>query len=285
MQQTVIDRTSTWMWISGLVLFLAVATNGATRAQPSEAIIKNYLNTTVTEPPSGFHAFFDKYTSAEGIPVLASEDVPDVGLLVARDVILEMLAKRPSIQDHMRDQGYKLGVMADTDSTMDIPWYSDFEKPDSVGQEMTVAEYWNQRARGMGGDKVTCAEENILGYPGTKYFGENILVHEFSHSIHQAIRATDPELASEIDEEYQDAMANGLWEDHYASTNSAEYFAEGTQFWFNSNYQYEHEGRTVLGSADLMRYDPKLYNLLEEVYPSDHHIHMDVFYKHDARVE
>lgn len=273
------------MWIMGSILFFGLAPSGETRAQPSDAIIKNYFDATVTEPAADVHPFFDKFASAQGIPIVASEDVPDAGLLVARDVILHMLMKRPAIQDHMIEEGYKLGVMADTDSTMDIPWYSDFEKPDSVGPEMTVAEYWNQRARGMGGDEVTCAEENILGYPGTKYFGENILVHEFSHSIHQAIRATDPELADEIDEAYGDAMANGLWEGHYASTNSGEYFAEGTQYWFNSNYQYEHDDHTILNSADLLRYDPKLYRLLEKVYPSDHHIQMDVFYKHEARVQ
>jgi hypothetical protein len=124
--------------------------------------------------------FFDKYTDAQGIPVVASSDVPDRGLLVAQDVILHMLQETPSIQQHIIDEGYKLGVMADTDSTMDIPWYRDLEKPDGVDEEMTAAEYWNQRARGLGGDEVTCAEENILGYPGTKYFGENILVHELA---------------------------------------------------------------------------------------------------------
>lgn len=254
-------------------------------AQPSNALIQDYMSTTISEPPDHFHPFFDKFTDAQGIPVVASADVPDRGLLVARDVILHMLTNSPSIQQQMIDEGYKLGVMADTDSTMDIPWYSDLEKPDGIDEDVTVAEYWNQRARGLGGDEVTCAEENILGYPGTKYFGENILVHEFSHSIHQAIRETDPELARKIESAYQDAMANGLWEDHYASTNAAEYWAEGTQFWFNSNYQYEHGDRTVLNSADLMRYDPKLYSLLEKVYTSDHRIPMDVFYKHEARVQ
>ena len=48
---------------------------------------------------------------------------------------------------------------------------------------MTDQEYWNRRARGMGGRYTTGAEENVLGYPGTRYFGEHILVHEFWHGI------------------------------------------------------------------------------------------------------
>jgi hypothetical protein len=43
---------------------------------------------------------------------------------------------------------------------------------------MTARQYWNRRARGMGGTFTTCAEENVLGYPGTADFGEHILVHE-----------------------------------------------------------------------------------------------------------
>jgi hypothetical protein len=270
-------------------------------AQPSDALVQNYLETAVTEPPARLQLdpFYDKYTTAQGLPIVSSGDVPDRGLLVARDVVLHMLTARPDLQQHMIEEGYRVGVMADTDSTMDIPEYSDFEKPElddnrlTEGEreryeeirEMTVEEYWNQRARGMGGKYSTCAEENILGYPGTKYFGENILVHEFSHAIHQAIREADPELAEQIGSAYRDAMANGLWEGQYGSTNAGEYFAEGTQFWFNSNYEYKDGDRQILNSADLLHYDPKLYKLLSKVYPSDHHIPMDVFYKHDARVQ
>lgn len=284
-------------WVLGLVV-LSGGLLGPARAQPSDALIMSYKDTAITEPPEELHLdpFFEKYTTAQGLPIVASGDVPDRGLLVARDVVLHMLRSSPSIQQHMIDEGYQVGVMADTDSTMDVPWYSDLEKPDLDDsgiskeeyqriQEMTVEEYWNQRARGLGGDQTTCAEENILGYPGTKYFGENILVHEFSHAVHQAIREMKPTLAEDIESAYRDAMANGLWEDHYASTNAGEYWAEGVQFWFNSNYEYEHDDRRVLNSADLLRYDPKLYGLLERVYPSDHHIPMDVFYRHEARVD
>jgi len=284
-------------WIFGLVI-LTIGLECRVRAQPTDAIIKNYADAAVTQPPDSLNVdpFFQKYTDAQGLPVVASDDVPDSGFLVARDVVLHMLRSSPSIQQHMIDEGYQVGVMADTDSTMDIPWYSDLEKPDLNESEMstqeyerikdmTVEEYWNQRARGLGGDQTTGAEENILGYPGTKYFGENILVHEFSHAIHQAIRKVKPDLAAEIDSTYQAAMANGLWKDHYASTNAGEYWAEGTQFWFNSNYEYNFGEHRVLNATDLSRYDSQLYRLLERVYPPDHHISMDVFYKHEARVQ
>jgi hypothetical protein len=143
---------------------------------------------------------------------------------------------------------------------------------------MTDKEYWDRRARGLGGNPTTCAEENLLGYPGTRYFGENIFVHEFAHGIMGvAIRTADPALYAEIQTAYKEAMAKGLWKNHYASTNANEYWAEGTQTWFWSNYEYKDGETRVQTPEDLQRYDPKLYELLSRVY-ADHHIPMDVYH-------
>jgi len=141
---------------------------------------------------------------------------------------------------------------------------------------MTDKEYWNRRARGLGGNPTTCAEENLLGYPGTRYYGENIFVHEFSHAIMGvAIRTVDPELFGAIHAAYRAAKEKGLYKEHYAETNANEYWAEGTQWWFWSNFEW-FDGETRLQTPDdLKAYDPTLYDLLDRVYP-DHHIPMDV---------
>jgi hypothetical protein len=143
---------------------------------------------------------------------------------------------------------------------------------------MTDKEYWDRRARGLGGNPTTCAEENLLGYPGTRYFGENIFVHEFAHGIMGvAIRTADSALYAEIQAAYKEAMAKGLWKNHYASTNANEYWAEGTQTWFWSNYEYKDGETRVQTPEDLQRYDPKLYELLSRVY-ADHRIPLDVYH-------
>jgi hypothetical protein len=56
-----------------------------------------------------------------------------------------------------------------------------------------------------------------------------------------------------------------------------EYWAEGAQTWFWSNYEYMDGETRVQTPEDLQRYDPKLYELLSRVY-ADHHIPMDVYY-------
>ncbi len=65
---------------------------------------------------------------------------------------------------------------------------------------------------------------------------------------------------------YDRAMANGLWESKYASTNHAEYFAEGVQSWFNNNRQPDHDHNHVDTRKELKEYDPGLAAICEEVF-------------------
>jgi hypothetical protein len=183
--------------------------------------------------------------------------------------------------------------MAQSESTTDIPEQRNWKKParddprltpaernnyENGIAKMTDKEYWDRRARGMGGNPTTCAEENLLGYPGTRYFGENIFVHEFSHAIMGvAARTADPALYADLQVAYKEAMARGLWKYHYASNNANEYWAEGTQTWFWSNYEYADGATRVQTPEDLRRYDPGLFELLSRVY-EDHHIPADVYH-------
>src|SRR5688572_27365610 len=96
-------------------------------------------------------------------------------------------------------------------------------------------------ARGMGGTFTTCAGENGSGYPGTRHFGEHILVHEFSHSIQGSLRRVDPTLHAELEAAYRVATERKMYVTargtrHYAVNTLAEYRAEGTHWWFWGNY-------------------------------------------------
>lgn len=259
-------------------------------------MIEDYVKANVGPIPSSFSfdPFYKKYADALGIPVISSDKVPDTALLVARDIVVQMLAKRPDVRQAMIEKGWRVGVMAVSESTTDVPEHRDRKKPppgdprltegEKRGYEtgtgiakMTDKEYWDRRARGLGGNPTTCAEENLLGYPGTRYYGENILVHEFSHAMMGTIRAVEPALHEAIQAAYKDAMAKGLYKRHYAATNANEYWAEGTQWWFWSNYEWS-DGETRLETPDhLKAYDPALYELLGRIY-SSHRIPMDVYH-------
>jgi hypothetical protein len=278
-----------------VLLILTVVARPQDEKAGQKPLISDYFHATVGAPPSalGLDPFYKKYTDALGISIVSSEKVPDAALLVARDIAIHMLAKRPDLRAEMVKKKMRVGVMAQSESTTDIPEHRDRKRPsrddsrltpqeranyDSGIARMTDKEYWDRRARGLGGNPTTCAEENLLGYPGTRYYGENIFVHEFSHAIMGvAIRTADPTLYAEIQAAYKEAMAKGLWKNHYGSTNSNEYWAEGTQTWFWSNYEYMDSGTRVQSPEDLQRYDPKLYALLGRVY-EDHRIPMDVYH-------
>ncbi|WP_395336123.1 glycoside hydrolase [Novosphingobium sp. BL-8H] len=246
----------------------------------------------------GLDPFYRKFLDADGIPVVSSAKVPDKALRIARDIVLAETSERPDIRRELVRSGARVGVMAIDEGTMDLPEQRDWKKP-AIDDErltpcerknyaqiaaMTDAEYWNSRARGMGGLYTTGAAENLLAIPGTRYFGENILVHEFSHNILSAIETVDPALYARVQAAYRHALDQGLWKDDYASVTAQEYWAEGTQFWFNSNKAYRTGNKIVVSAADLQDHDPQLYAVLAEVYSPSHRIAADAFYDHPARL-
>ena len=275
-----------------LVLVLSL---NQVRAQQAP-LVSSFESLIITRPPDflGYPAFYQKYTHAFGIPVVSSAKVSDAALLVGRDVINYMLLKRPDVRKAMISMKARLSIMAATEMQTDLPEYSNWKKPALSDGRLTPAErenynkpggiagmtdkgYWNQRARGMGGIQTSCAEENILGYPGTKYFGENILVHEWSHNVMAALRVADPELFKQIKIAYNAAKNKGLYKDQYAINTVEEYWAEGSQWWFWSNYEFMDGDTRLQSPDDLKSYDPELYQILAQVYPG-HHIPADIYY-------
>jgi hypothetical protein len=279
-----------------------LAAQPAPAEPPPEPLIADYAKFTVGPLPETLpydKTFYKKYVDAHGIPVISSDKVPDSALLVARDIVIYMLAGRPDLRKEMIARGYRVGIMAQTEMTTDIPEQRDrkkpakddprltrgerenYDKPGGIGSQ-TDKEYWDRRARGLGGVYTTGAEENVLGYPNTRYYGEHILVHEWSHGIMSAIRGADPTLYADIQAAYKDAMARGRYKGHYAETTANEYWAEGTQWWFWSNYEWM-DGETRLQTPeDLKAYDPRLFELLGRVYIG-HRIPGDIYHGKNIR--
>lgn len=269
------------------------------------AVVASFESAMVTAPPAalGLDPFYTKFTDAIGIPVVAGPQVEDTALLVARDIVNHMLAKRFDLRQALVAREARVMIMAYEEGQMNLPEYRDWTKPAFEDRRLTRgereryyepggiasltdADYWNRRARGMGGIRTSCAEENLLGMPGTKYFGEHICVHEFSHGVMSAIRAADPPLYDAIQAAYASARERGLFEDHYGGNTVAEYWAEGTQWWFWSNYRWTDDTRdppvTIWSPDDLRAYDPTLFGLLEQVYP-DHRIPADIYHGVERR--
>jgi hypothetical protein len=249
--------------------------------QPVE-LVSDYVKAQLLPVPEtlGVSPFYKKYVDAQGIPVIASEKVPDAALLVARDIVNSMLAMRPDLRKALIARRWRTGVIAEVEMTMDIPEYANMKRPGASKEEpvnQADRDYHANRSRGLGGNPTTGAEENLLGYPGTRYWGEHIFVHEFAHAIMGGgIRDVDPKMFAEIRASYDAAMAAGKYlhpdgRKHYAATNAGEYWAEGVQWWFFSNYGECFTGNIKVETPEeFAAYDPTLNELIGRVFDMHH---------------
>ena len=252
-------------------------------------------------PPARLAAdpFYRKHVDAAGIPILSSAHVPDAALFAARDMVRGMLAHRPDLAAWLVSNDYRIALISRDEALLDLPENANWTKPsrddprltrcelkhydERIGSK-TDREYWDERARGIGGERMVGSEEDVLGLPISRYWGETIFVHEFAHNVLFAIEGADRGLYERVAAAYANALANDLWFEEYTTTTMQEYWAEGTQFWFNSNRLQAFDGRRILNARDLADYDPQLYAVLAEAYGDSHELESDPFYMHPARV-
>ena len=226
------------------------------------------------DPPSkeGIPAFYTQIERVRGFPIVASAKVNPYALKEAAYLCDLMLAKRPDVLQAMVDSGARLCIMAHDEYTTDLPEFRHMgEQPFHGYEDFSGKDYWDARARGTGGSPTdpycTCAEENVLGYPGDPYEKECILIHEFAHNIHlRGLMNVDPTFDPRLQKAYEAAMKAGLWKGKYASVNRHEYFAEGVQSWFDNNRENDHDHNHVNTRAELLEYDPALAELCREVF-------------------
>ena len=205
--------------------------------------------------------FYQQWIDVEGLPVVASAKVNPYAVKEAAWLIRQMIGHRQDVLQVLAKANVRFAVMAYNELTTQIPEHSDL-KPDY---------YWDRRARGLGSTParpaVSCGEENLLNYAGDPYSTENILVHEFAHAIHQmGLNTVDPSFDDRLETTFNAAKEKGLWKNTYAITNKAEYWAEGTQSWFDTNRANDDQHNHVDTRDKLRDYDPELAALLIEVF-------------------
>ncbi len=205
--------------------------------------------------------FYQKYVSVSGLPVVGSTNVSDYAMREAAWIVRQMLTNRADILPAMASNNVRLAVMAWNEFTTDIPEHS----------TLTSKVYWDRRARGLGATRtrpaVSCAEENLLCFPGDPYSTENILVHEFAHAIHEmGMSKLDPTFDQRLRAAFNHAKEAGLWKKTYAATNPQEYWAESVQDWFDDNRHDDALHNHIHTRAQLKDYDPDVAKLCAEVF-------------------
>ena len=219
----------------------------------------------VSEVPSnfGFDPFYKKFCDMDGIPIISSQVVSDHALQQAYYIVKNMLLAIPYVKDEFVESGIYIAIIGKNENQTTLPEYSHMD-----------SEYWDNRARGLGASgkvKITSVgEENLLCLNSDRYQGENILVHEFAHTIHlMGLRKTIFGFEARLRLLYYVGKFEGLWRETYAGSNIKEYWAEGIQTYFRTNIEKQNPDgihNSVNTPEELAEYDPRLYKFIDGIY-------------------
>jgi hypothetical protein len=205
--------------------------------------------------------YYEKYADANGIPILCSSHPPDNAIILACELVIEMVSKRDDVRQALIDNRVHFTVIGVDEQTNDVPEYSYLD--DSI----------NTRARGLGGNPGMCAEESILCGPTDRWRGESICVHEFAHTISlYGLYDADPTFEDRLVEAFENAEDAGLFENTYAMENEQEYWGEGVQNWYYTNLESQTPNGVhgpINTREELLAYDPALYALIGELLGED----------------
>jgi hypothetical protein len=222
----------------------------------------------VTAPPESFfekvrepdrqaaRQFYKKYIDIKGMPVVAATEVSDLALQRTYEIVTHILAGRPDVLKAMVDRGMYLVIIGKDQVYTDLPENRNAPNPD----------YLNERVRGTGGFPTSFGEENLLSLPIDRYDDESIAVHEFCHTIDSTLRRIDSTWRDRKQAAYQNAVEKGLYKDTYAIGNSAEYFAEIAQSYFDCN-RINNWNHGPIGKREQLKiYDPEGYELVRSAF-------------------
>jgi hypothetical protein len=222
----------------------------------------------VTAPPGSFfemvrerdrdaaRQFYKKYIDVKGMPVVAASEVADLALQRTYEIVAHMLAGRPDVLEAMVERGMYLVIIGKDQVYTDLPENRNARNPD----------YLNERVRGTGGFPTSFGEENLLSLPIDRYDDESIAVHEFCHTIDSTLRRIDSTWRDRKNAAYQNAVKKGLYKDTYAIGNSAEYFAEIAQAYFDCNRINNWNHGPIGRREQLKIYDPEGYELVRSAF-------------------
>lgn len=139
------------------------------------------------------------------------------------------------------------------------------ETPAAGSKKRELSEI-DRTTRGVGGGVVTSVgEENLLDVdtdPG--YREESVLCHEFGHTVMNL--GMSDEARGLVSAAHADALRRRLYPSScYMGSNADEYWAEGTQAWFDATVRTD-VNNGVNSRARLCAHDPALALLLRHAY-------------------
>ncbi|QDU56619.1 glycoside hydrolase family 2 TIM barrel-domain containing protein [Aeoliella mucimassa] len=232
-------------------------------ADGTDSSAKQYPPIQSLNPPE--KDFFAKQLSYQGLPIKSSQQVVDEALHEAYDRLDAMLQHLPTTAKRLVATRVELHIIGRNEVTTDLPeCRHDKGRPLQEYNGLTR----DQRTRGMGGRLVSCGEENLLRLRQDRYRGSDICVHEFAHAIRN-FGMTRPQRAL-FDAQYKRSLAAGRWNKSYAGSNTDEFFAELSMWYFGTHGSLGMQGeKPADGPEGLKAYDPEAYSLFDAFYSGE----------------
>ncbi len=199
-----------------------------------------------------------KIKSDENIEFKGVATIPDEAFNRAIYILKQMLSLNPSLHNTLAKNKFKIEIIGRDQIITDLESYASLKtESSSDGRSYSTM-------RGLGDvNLASVGEENLLCLKKQQYSSEDIFVHEFSHSVMFNLETS---LQADIEAAYKSAQEKNLYpKTCYMMADSQEYWAEGTQAWFNATVRSDVNGG-INTREKIQAHDPKLSELLNKVY-------------------
>jgi hypothetical protein len=195
----------------------------------------------------------------QGITYVVPEGVSEVALRRAQEVVDAMLARLPAVRASMVTTHFKVELIGEAQVLSDLPDYADLRD-----RKTFDGRTFDRGTRGVGSRQMcSVGEENLLCRAQQPYRQEDVLVHEFSHSIEAHLPAATVE---QVEQAFRDAREHALYPaGGYNQQNAKEYFAEGVQAWFGATLRTDVNGG-INTREKLEAHDPALAQVLAQLF-------------------
>lgn len=219
--------------------------------------------------------YYRKYTTAWGIPIVTSNEVDDIYLQNAAELICDMLSDEnlvPEIAVEVRNLLFQtmLRIVLFPDNGQVTTQVPEFKMlPPVAGYGANADE---SPVMTMGIWTVSECDEGFSQNDYGRGKRGNTLPHELMHSIHaMAADKLIPGFSDKLKEAYQNAQSNQLWQADgesklYINYNYEEYLAEGTEVWFNWQPYPSSDVAYFIKQKDLKNVDPQLFEVISMIF-------------------
>ncbi len=184
--------------------------------------------------------------------------IPDEAFDRAIYTLKKMLSNDQALYEKLKKQNFKIEIIGKDQTITDLESYA-YLKNEQSSDGRSYSDM-----RGLGDvNLASVGEENLLCLEKQQYFSEDIFVHEFAHSV---MFNLDSKLKENIENAYKSAKEKNLYpKTCYMMADSQEYWAEGTQAWFNATVRLDVNGG-INTREKIKKHDPDLAKILDKVY-------------------